>query len=71
MYKFSMIDKASLLLIIVGAINWGLIGLFNFNLVGTIFGEPANLMGRIVYILIGVAGLDILMFLFKMKNNFK
>ncbi|MCI1943942.1 DUF378 domain-containing protein [Clostridium luticellarii] len=71
MYKFSIIDKTSLILIIIGAINWGLIGLFNFNMVGIIFGEPANLVGRIIYILIGVAGIDMIMLLFKTKNSCK
>ncbi|PRR83096.1 DUF378 domain-containing protein [Clostridium luticellarii] len=71
MYKFSIIDKTSLILIIIGAINWGLIGLFNFNMVEIIFGEPANLVGRIIYILIGVAGIDMIMLLFKTKNSCK
>jgi uncharacterized membrane protein YuzA (DUF378 family) len=42
-------------LVIIGAINWGLIGLFGFNLVGKIFGD-FSIVSRIVYILIGVAG---------------
>jgi uncharacterized membrane protein YuzA (DUF378 family) len=71
MYKFKLIDKVSLILVIIGAINWGLIGLFNLNLVGALFGEPANLIGRIVYILIGVAGMDMLLFLFKTRQSFK
>jgi len=37
MYKFNLFDKISLLLVIIGAINWGLLGLFNLNLVGTIY----------------------------------
>lgn len=40
---------------IIGAINWGLIGLFNFNLVEAIFGDM-TLLSRIIYILVGVAG---------------
>lgn len=42
-------------LVIIGAINWGLIGLFGFNLVGKVFGD-FSLVSRIVYILVGVAG---------------
>lgn len=68
MYKFKLIDKVSLILVIIGAINWGLIGLFNFNLVDALFGQPTNLIGRIVYILIGVSGVDMLMLLFKTKK---
>ncbi|MBR3152398.1 MAG: DUF378 domain-containing protein [Clostridia bacterium] len=51
-----IIDKIALLLIIIGAINWGLIGLFEFNLVDTIFGEM-SLLSRIIYTLVGISGL--------------
>ncbi len=51
-----MIDKIALFLIIIGAINWGLVGLFNFNLVDTIF-RTATLISRIVYILVAISGL--------------
>ncbi|MCT8976793.1 DUF378 domain-containing protein [Clostridium sp. CX1] len=71
MYKLKLIDKISLVLAIIGAINWGLIGLFNLNLVGVLFGEPANLIGRLVYILIGVSGANLLMLLIKTKQSFK
>jgi uncharacterized protein len=68
MYKFGIIDKVSLVLIIIGAFNWGLIGLFNFNIVGSIFGEPANFIGRLIYILIGIAGIDMLLLIYKMRK---
>ena len=51
-----IIDKTALVLIIIGAINWGLIGLFRFNLVEMIFGDMTAL-ARIVYSLVGIAGL--------------
>ncbi len=51
-----IIDTVALLLIIIGALNWGLIGLFNFNLVETIFGG-FSVLSRIIYILIGASGL--------------
>ena len=54
--KMKVIDTIALVLIIVGAINWGLIGLFNFNLVDTLFGIGSAL-SRIVYTLVGVSGL--------------
>lgn len=57
------IDLAALVLVIVGALNWMLVGLFEFDLVATItgsdFGET-NLVSRIVYILVGAAGLCLL-----------
>ena len=51
-----IIDTIALILIIVGAINWGLIGLFNFNLVELIFGNM-TFLARAVYTLVGVSGL--------------
>lgn len=50
-----VIDKIALVLIIIGAINWGLIGLFNFNLVATIFGDM-TIISRIIYGLVGLSG---------------
>ncbi len=51
-----VIDKIALVLIIIGAINWGLIGFFGFDLVATIFGEM-SVISRIVYVLVGISGL--------------
>ena len=51
-----IIDKIALTLIVIGALNWGLIGLFEFDLVATLFGDMSAL-SRIVYSLVGVAGL--------------
>ena len=48
---------------LIGAINWGLIGLFNFNLVDTIFGAM-SIVSRIIYTLVGIAGLYSIKFLF-------
>ena len=46
----------TLLLVIVGGLNWGLVGLFDFDLVATIFGA-GSLLSRVVYILVGVSAL--------------
>ena len=51
-----IIDKIALVLIIIGAINWGLIALFNFNLVEALFGDM-TVLARIIYGLVGVSGL--------------
>ena len=51
-----VIDKIALVLIIIGAINWGLIALFEFNLVAALFGEM-SVWSRIVYGLVGLSGL--------------
>ena len=57
--------KIVLLLVIIGALNWGLIGLFEFDLVAEIFGGQDEIGSRIVYSLVGVAGLVSLGLLFK------
>ena len=51
-----VIDKIALVLIIIGAINWGLVGIFNFNLVEAIFGG-FSWLSRIIYILVGISGI--------------
>ena len=51
-----ILQKICLVLTIIGAINWGLIGLFDFNLVSFLFGEM-TMLSRIVYSLVGIAGL--------------
>ena len=51
-----IIDKIALVLVIIGAINWGLIGLFQFDLVATLFGAM-SILSRIVYGLVGLSGL--------------
>ncbi|MBU5482808.1 DUF378 domain-containing protein [Clostridium sp. MSJ-11] len=71
MYKFNLFDKIALILVLIGALNWGFLGLFNLNLVSAIFGEPANFLSRIIYILVGVSGVYLLLLLFKMKKYSK
>lgn len=51
-----VIDTIALILIIIGTINWGLIGIFNFNLVDTLFGTM-SVLSRIIYTLVGISGL--------------
>ncbi len=46
----------AMVLAVIGAVNWGLIGLFDFNLVSAIFG-PMSTVSRIVYVLVGLSGL--------------
>ncbi len=58
-------DKTALALVIIGAINWGLIGIFGFDLVGALFGGQMSIISRIVYTLVGLAGLWSITILFK------
>ena len=70
MYKLNLIDKISFLLVIIGAINWGLIGVANFDLVAALFGSISQILQRIIYIAVGIAAIDLLVLLFK-SNIFK
>lgn len=54
MNKLNAVDWLALILVIVGGLNWGLVGIFNFNLVATIFGDM-SVLSRIVYALVGLA----------------
>jgi uncharacterized protein len=58
-------DKTALTLVIIGALNWLLIGLFRFDLVAAIFGGQTAALSRIVYVLVGLAGLWCITLLFK------
>ncbi len=51
------LDITALTLVIIGAINWALIGFFKFDLVATLFGGMDSLISRIIYAIIGLAGL--------------
>ena len=61
-----IVDKVALILVIIGAINWGLIGFFGFNLVDTIFGTM-TFLSRTIYALVGLSGLWSIKFLLDNK----
>lgn len=61
-------DTVALILSIIGSINWGLIGLFKFDLVAWIFGGQTAVLSRIIYGLVGLAGLWCITLLFR-KNR--
>ena len=50
------INTVTLILLIIGGLNWGLVGLFGFDLVATIFGEM-SVLSRIVYVLVGISAI--------------
>ncbi len=60
-----MLDTFSLLLVIIGAINWLLVGIFQFDLVAWLFGGQGAVLSRIVYTLVGTAGLWCISLLFR------
>lgn len=57
--------RFALALVIIGAINWGLIGLFQFDLVAFLFGGQNVILSRLVYVLVGLSGLYCLTLLFE------
>lgn len=63
-----MLDRFALLLVIVGAINWGAIGLFQFDLVAWIFGGQAALVSRIIYTLVALCGAWCISLLFRRRE---
>ena len=60
------LDRLALLLVIIGAINWGLIGFFQFDLVAALFGNMSAI-SRIIYSLVGIAGLYAISFFAKSR----
>lgn len=63
-----LIDGIALTIAIVGAVNWGLIGFFDFNLVASIFGSMSWL-SRIIYALVGICGLYLICFYMRLGNS--
>lgn len=61
-----VLDYIALILVIIGAVNWGLIGFFQFNLVDTLFGTM-SMFSRIIYALVGISGLYCISFFAKEK----
>lgn len=59
------LDRLALILVIIGAINWLLVGLFSYDLVAAIFGSNTAFISRVIYSLIGLAGLYSISLLFR------
>ena len=71
MDEISWLDRLALVLVIIGAINWGLIGIFQFDLVAYIFGGQGALVSRVIYTLVGAAGLWCISLLFHDRDVVK
>lgn len=67
-YKYNTVDLVASVLATVGAINWGLVSVFDFDLVASLFGEMTTL-SRVVYGLVGLAGLYMIYVIYKMFVN--
>lgn len=60
-----MLDRISLILVIIGAVNWGSIGLFQFDIVAWLFGGQGAILSRIIYTLVALAGIWCMSLLFR------
>ncbi len=58
-------NKIALILAIIGCLNWGLVGLFQFDLVGWLFGGMDSVVSRIIFVVVALAGLWCINLLFK------
>ena len=65
MLKLHAIDYIAHILVVVGAVNWGLVGFFNYDLVGALFGGAASVISRCIFALVGLAGLYVISFFFR------
>ena len=61
------LDYTALIISMIGALNWGLIGLFKFNLVSWIFGDM-SWISRIIYVIVGICGLYLLSFIVRIPS---
>lgn len=62
-------DTLALILAIIGSINWGLVGIFQFDLVAWLFGGQAAILSRIIYTIVGLAGLWCISLLFRRNHE--
>ena len=61
-------DTIALILSIIGSLNWGLVGIFRFDLVAWLFGGQDNIVSRIIFALVGLAGLWCISLLFRSRE---
>jgi len=65
------LQRTALALIVIGGINWGLIGFFQFDLIAAIFGGQSAVISRIIYDIVGISALYCLTLLFKPSKEFR
>jgi len=68
MRNLSTLDWIALILLIIGGLNWGLVGIFNFDLVAAIFGSM-SVLARIIYILVGIAAIYMIFVASKLRRE--
>ena len=65
-----IMDRIALILVVIGALNWGSIGLFQFDFVARICGGPAPLLSRIIYTVVALAGIWCISLIFRARESF-
>ena len=65
-----IIDRIALILTVIGALNWGSIGLFNFDIVAWICGGPTAIVSRIIYTVVALAGIWCISLIFRARESF-
>ena len=63
-------DRIALILTVIGALNWGSIGLFQFDIVAWICGGQSSLLSRVIYTLVGLAGIWCISLVFRARKTF-
>jgi uncharacterized protein len=58
--KMGTLDTVAMVLVVVGALNWGLVGLLDMNLVESLLGGSGSMLVKLVYILVGLSGVEVL-----------
>ena len=64
-----MLDRIALILVTIGALNWGSVGLFKFDLVAWLFGGQGSIISRIIYTVVGLAGLWLITLLIRRAKS--
>ncbi len=64
-----ILDRIALFLVIIGAVNWGSIGLFQFDIVAWIFGGQGALVSRIIYTLVAICGIWLISLFFRQRET--
>ena len=64
-----MLDRIALALLIIGGLNWGSVGIFQFDLVAWLFGGQAAILSRIVYVVVALAGIWCISLFFRERND--
>lgn len=66
--KLNLVDSIAVILVVIGGLNWGLVGLANFDLVATLFGAM-SVLSRVVYVLVGLSAVYVAVIAMKLEKR--